>query len=66
MRVFHEQELKFPMRMHSGPSKGEIVWGELTVSRVNEVLHNPRYAGAYCYGRRKQRRNHLEGKVHVH
>ncbi len=66
VRVFHEQELKFPMRMHSGPSKGEIVWRELTVSRVNEVLHNPRYAGAYCYGRRKQRRNHLEGRVLVH
>jgi len=66
VRVFHEQELKFPSRMHSGPSKGEIVWRELTVSRVNEVLHNPRYAGAYCYGRRKQRRNHLEGKVHVY
>ena len=65
VRMFHEQELKFPMRMHSGPSKGEIVWRELTVSRVNEVLHNPRYAGAYCYGRRKQRRNHLEGRVHV-
>jgi hypothetical protein len=66
VRVFQEQDLKFPMRMHSGPSKGEIVWRDLTVSRVNEVLHNPRYAGAYCYGRRKQRRNYLEGRVHVH
>jgi hypothetical protein len=51
--------------MHSGPSKGDVVWRELTVSRVQEVLHNPRYAGAYCYGRRKQRRLHLEGRVHV-
>ena len=53
------------MCMHSGPSKGDIVWRELTVSRTQEVLHNPRYAGAYCYGRRKQRRLHLEGRVHV-
>lgn len=65
VRVFQEQGLKFPMRLHSGPSKGEVVWRELTVSRVNEVLHNPRYTGAYCYGRRKQRRLHLEGRVHV-
>ncbi len=65
VRAFHEQGLKFPMCVHGGPSKGEIVWREMTVSRVNEVLHNPRYAGAYCYGRRKQRRNHLEGRVHV-
>ena len=65
VRAFQEQELKFPMCMHSGPSKGDVVWRELTVSRVQEVLHNPRYAGAYCYGRRKQRRVHLEGRVHV-
>jgi DNA invertase Pin-like site-specific DNA recombinase len=65
VRVFQEQGLKFPMRLHSGPSKGEVVWRELTVSRVNEVLHSPRYTGAFCYGRRKQRRRHLEGRVHV-
>jgi hypothetical protein len=65
VRVFQEQGIKFPMRLHSGPSKGEVVWRELTVSRVNEVLHNPRYTGAYCYGRRQQRRLHLEGRVHV-
>ena len=65
VRAFQEQGLKFPMCMHSGPSKGDVVWRELTVSRVQEVLHNPRYAGAYCYGRRKQRRLHLEGRVHV-
>ena len=56
VKAFREQGLTFPTRMHFGPSKGEIVWGSLNYSRVIEVLRNPRYAGAYCYGRRTQRR----------
>jgi DNA invertase Pin-like site-specific DNA recombinase len=62
---FRDQGLKFPLRLHSGPRKGEIVWRGLSRSRVMEVLHNPCYAGAYCYGRRKQRRMDLEGHTHV-
>lgn len=41
------------------------MWRGLSRSRVMEVLHNPSYAGAYCYGRRKQRRIDLEGHTHV-
>jgi DNA invertase Pin-like site-specific DNA recombinase len=62
---FRDQGLKFPLRLHSGPRKGEIMWRGLSRSRVMEVLHNPSYAGAYCYGRRKQRRIDLEGHTHV-
>jgi DNA invertase Pin-like site-specific DNA recombinase len=62
---FRDQGLKFPLRLHSGPHKGEIMWRGLSRSRVMEVLHNPSYAGAYCYGRRKQRRIDLEGHTHV-
>jgi DNA invertase Pin-like site-specific DNA recombinase/DNA-binding CsgD family transcriptional regulator len=51
-RAFGEEGLVFPTRLHSGPCKGEVVWGPLTMSRVAGVLHNPRYAGAYTYGRR--------------
>jgi len=52
---FREQGLRFPKRMHCGPNKGELIWGNLTVSRAAQVLHNPRYAGAYTYGRTKTR-----------
>ena len=52
VRAFGEQGLVFPTRLHSGPCKGDLVWGPLTNSRVAGVLHNPRYAGAYAYGRR--------------
>jgi DNA invertase Pin-like site-specific DNA recombinase len=62
---FRDQGLKFPLRLHSGPRKGEIMWRGLSRSRVMEVLHNPSYAGAYCYGRRKQRRIECSWATHA-
>jgi DNA invertase Pin-like site-specific DNA recombinase len=63
VQFFRKQGLQFPKRLHWGPSKGEIVWRALTDSRVAEVLHNPRYAGAYCYGRRLQHRRGVDGRT---
>jgi len=62
VRSFLEEGLKFPNRMHHGPRKGELVWTNLKVSRVNHILHNPRYAGAYVYGRRTQKRIDAQSK----
>jgi len=56
VRVFREQGLEFPLRLHTGPRKEELHWRELVDSRVMGILHNPHYAGAYCYGRRRQER----------
>lgn len=55
-RAFRDKALLFPTRLHSGPQKGEVTWGTLRPGRVFEVLANPRYAGAYAYGRRQERR----------
>jgi DNA invertase Pin-like site-specific DNA recombinase len=44
--------LKIPMRHLFGPGPHEAVWVEATASRVNGILVNPAYAGAYVYGRR--------------
>ena len=52
-RFFYEQGLKFPKRIQCGPNKGQLIWSPLTVGRVAQVLHSPRYAGAYAYGRSK-------------
>ncbi|MFQ5976020.1 MAG: recombinase family protein, partial [Candidatus Hydrothermarchaeales archaeon] len=61
VKVFREQGLKFPNRMHHGPRKAELVWTSLKVSRVNHILHNPRYSGAYVYGRRTQKKRDAQG-----
>ncbi len=53
VKAFREQEWKFPRRLRSGPKKGELVWGPLQHSRALQVLHSPRYAGAFCFGRHR-------------
>jgi DNA invertase Pin-like site-specific DNA recombinase len=45
--------LLFPARIRSGPRKGQVVWEPLKHWRVLSVLHNPCYAGAFCYRRRR-------------
>src|SRR5579859_7408587 len=44
-----------PARDHTGPRAGELYWKPLRLDQVLDILHNPRYAGAYCYGRRAHR-----------
>jgi len=53
MRRMRAQHILFPRRITRGIGKGEVLWGELDHSRVLEVLHNPRYSGAFVYGRRR-------------
>ena len=56
VRHFRESGLLFPRLLRSGARKGELHWQPLDHSRVLQVLHNPRYAGAYAFGRSRQRR----------
>jgi Recombinase/Recombinase zinc beta ribbon domain len=56
VKQFASQKLTFPQRIRSGERKGEVVWAPLEHHRVLQVLHNPRYAGAFCYGRRQATR----------
>ena len=65
VRGFGEEKLLFPTRLHSGPDAGELVWRALTVSRASQVLHNPCYAGAYVYGRRRTVRRVATGKAPI-
>lgn len=56
VRFFREQGLLFPRRLRAGPNKGELLWAPPQHSRILQVLHNPRYAGAFVYGRTRTRR----------
>jgi Recombinase/Recombinase zinc beta ribbon domain len=56
VRYFREEGLRFPLRIHVGAQKGELLWGQPHHSRIIQILHNPRYAGAFVYGRTHTRR----------
>jgi DNA invertase Pin-like site-specific DNA recombinase len=51
VRRFAREGLAFPHRLRHGLGKGELLWGKLNHSRVIQILHNPRYAGAFAFGR---------------
>jgi len=51
VKYFRENSIKFPRKPRTGPGKGELVWGDLQHNQVLHVLHNPRYAGIFFYGR---------------
>lgn len=64
MNHFRDEELLVPVRLRTGARKGEVVFQPLVHSRVLSILHNPRYAGAFAYGRSRARRM-PEGGVRI-
>ena len=62
VRYFLDQGMRFPRRLRSGPDKGELMWTKPQHSRILQILHNPRYAGAFVYGRTRSYRQ-PNGKV---
>ena len=63
VKAFRDQGLTFPARHRGGPHSGELYWTALTHDRVIKALHNPRYAGAYAYGRERHYSG-ADGKYH--
>ncbi len=55
LRALEVQGVLLPLRVRSGPRRGELAWRKPDLCRIIDLLHNPRYAGAYCYGRTKHR-----------
>lgn len=51
VKRFHQEGWLFPRRIRRGIGKGDLIWGPLEHCRVIQILHNPRYAGAFVYGR---------------
>src|SRR5207247_9282795 len=54
-KLFGEHGLRFPRRIRKGLNKCELHWVRAAHSRILQVLHNPRYAGAFVYGRVRTR-----------
>jgi DNA invertase Pin-like site-specific DNA recombinase len=55
VKAFNRDHLSLPRRLASGPDKGTVVWAPIRHSRVLQILHNPRYAGAFVFGRHGHR-----------
>ncbi len=53
VKAFRNEDLRFPSRQRNGEA---TIFRPLTASTAIRTLHNPRYAGAYAYGRRVYRR----------
>jgi DNA invertase Pin-like site-specific DNA recombinase len=62
---FRAHALLFPRRLRTGSRRGELVFQPLVHSRAIRMLHSPRYAGAFAYGRSRVRRK-PDGGVRIH
>jgi DNA invertase Pin-like site-specific DNA recombinase len=63
VRDFRQQGILWPSRVRKGPKRGQVLLGHLDHYRVLQILHNPRYAGAYVYGRRCHRKLAINGSI---
>ncbi len=63
VKEYNKKHLLFPRRIKCGINKGDLHWGKLTHCRVLQILHNPRYSGAFVFGRRQSKYNHETKKM---
>ncbi|MDA1371751.1 MAG: recombinase family protein [Proteobacteria bacterium] len=54
-RWFHEEGIELPVNKPQG-GRRVLHWQLPTMSFIGDMLHNPLYAGAYVYGRRRTQR----------
>jgi DNA invertase Pin-like site-specific DNA recombinase len=53
LRYLVGHDVQLPVRVHAGPSKGELEWHRPTRETLQNMLHNPVYAGYFAWGRRQ-------------
>ena len=51
VKWMHRENIELPARPRSGPAHGELRWALPRVAQIARILRNPRYAGAFVYGR---------------
>ncbi|MDR1635594.1 MAG: recombinase family protein [Bifidobacteriaceae bacterium] len=65
VKEFAAERIAFPHKVRSGPDKGATTWAQLGHCQVLRMLHNPAYAGAFAYGRRRPQQG-PDGRPHLH
>jgi DNA invertase Pin-like site-specific DNA recombinase len=53
LRYLVQHEVQLPVRLRTGPAKGDLEWRRPTRETLQNMLRNPAYAGYYAYGRRQ-------------
>jgi DNA invertase Pin-like site-specific DNA recombinase len=61
VKAFRTERVGYPSRHHT--SDPTVIFRPLTASAAMRTLYNPRYAGAYVYGRRQYRRRADGGRA---
>jgi len=56
VKHFQKKQILFPRLPRARRDKKEVIWGPLGHCRALQLLHNPRYAGAFCWGRTRQQK----------
>ena len=52
LRFLVNHDVRLPVRLTSGPQKGQVEWRPVRRHVLQNLLHHPIYAGAYTWGRR--------------
>ena len=52
LRYLVHHHIQIPVRIRSGPNKGQLEWCRPSRATLQNLLHHPIYAGAYRYGYR--------------
>lgn len=60
VRHFRDEKIPFPRGESKWADHQQITWGTLKLGTALNILRSPRYAGAYCFGRRRIRKG-LDG-----
>jgi hypothetical protein len=53
LQYLARHRIELPCRVHKGKDRGQLQWHAPTRVTLSNMLHNPIYAGAYVYGRRR-------------
>ncbi|MDQ2831323.1 MAG: recombinase family protein, partial [Chloroflexota bacterium] len=53
LRYLTRHQIQLGVRLREGPNRGDLVWRRPNRPTLQNLLHNPLYAGAYAYGRRQ-------------
>lgn len=53
LRFFQESNIQLPIRLNTGPDKGDIDWRSASPAVIKRVLSHELYAGMYRFGQRQ-------------